>query len=56
MIAAMVIAMKAALTGETSTARDVGIFGSPVWQSAGHCLTFCFQRFEFTANGSRSIE
>ena len=27
-----------------------------VWQSDGHCLTFCFQRFEFTENGSRSTE
>jgi hypothetical protein len=27
-----------------------------VWQSDGHCLTFCFQRFEFTACSSRSIE
>jgi len=27
-----------------------------VWQSDGPCLTFCFQRFELTGSGSRSIE
>jgi hypothetical protein len=27
-----------------------------VWQSDDHYLTFCFQRFEFTAFGSPSIE
>jgi len=30
--------------------------GTTVWQSNGHCLIFSCQRFELTANGSRSIE
>jgi hypothetical protein len=37
-------------------AGDLLVNVTTVWQSDGHCLTFCFQRFEFTANGSRSIE
>jgi hypothetical protein len=37
-------------------ARDLLMNVTTVWQSHGHCLTFCFQRFELTANGSRSIE
>ena len=37
-------------------ARDLLVNVTTVRQSDGHCLTFCFQRFEFTANASRSIE
>ncbi len=37
-------------------ARNLLVNVTTVWQSDGHCLTFCFQRFEFTACSSRSIE
>jgi len=37
-------------------ARDLLVNVTTVWQSDGHCLTFCFQRFEFTENGSRLTE